>query len=187
MTGRADRWPGTDGSTVRQPRPLSRSANQRSPGARRQNRPLQSLAYRDRPTRHRPAGSLPFTEFLHETDPVTDWESEPLSPVGSPAIASLRERIASDVLVVAGGSPTTWPPCSVLSSRIRPPGRRRGQHLFVVLGVAGLVGVDEREVELLAGWQCAQGFQARTDPQLDPVARPRLPATPRGRSRSTPG
>jgi len=47
-----------------------------------------------------------------------------------------------------------------------------GQHLFVVLGVAGLVGVDEREVELLARWQCAQGFQARTDPQLDPVGDP---------------
>jgi len=28
-----------------------------------------------------------------------------------------------------------------------------GQHLFVVLGVAGLVGIDEREVELLAGRQ----------------------------------
>src|SRR6185369_6596619 len=87
---------------------------------------------------------------------------------GSAAIVSLTERIAV-MSSSSERSPTTWPPWSVLSSRIKPSWRQAGQHLFVVLAVARLVSVDEREVELLAERQRAQGLQARTDPELDPV------------------
>ena len=75
----------------------------------------------------------------------------------SPTIArSTRSSAASRSLSAAiAAAPTRRRPAGrargpasrTLSSRISPPGRSRAQALLVVVGVAGLVGVDEGEVE----------------------------------------
>ena len=116
------------------------------------------------------AGSLRFTAFLHEADAVADGNQDDFDPrIGGDRVVDGTDRydvlvvcvIADDVAAlerVVQQDQASWP--------------QPGQHLFVVLGVAGLVGVDEGEVELLAGRQCAQGVQARADLQLDPVGDP---------------
>jgi hypothetical protein len=57
-----------------------------------------------------------------------------------------------------------------------------GHDLLEVRRVAGLVGVDEREVQEGLGGQRAQGLDGRRDPQLDAVGDPGpLPVAPRDR------
>ncbi len=48
-------------------------------------------------------------------------------------------------------------------------GREPGEELFVVVDVAALVGVDEREVDDGVGRQRAQRLDRGRDPQLDAV------------------
>ena len=50
-----------------------------------------------------------------------------------------------------------------------PAGTHAQEDLLVVAGIAGLVGVDEREVELLLLRQRPQGVDARADAKVDPV------------------
>ena len=113
-------------------------------------------------TRDGELAELPRFHFLHETEAIANGNQNHLHP-GIADDRIIEGTDGSDVLVVreiadhvaalqrvVQQDQASWP--------------QAGQHLFVVLGVAGLVGVDEREVELLARWQCAQGFQARTDP-----------------------
>jgi hypothetical protein len=90
---------------------------------------------------------------------------------GSAAIASLRNGSRRRPRRPRARSATT----AALERVVQQDQAARpqpGQHLFVVPGVAGLVGIDEREVELLAGGSDAEGLQARADPQLDPVGDP---------------
>ena len=109
-------------------------------------------------------------QVLYETDAVADRDQNDFhARIGGDQVVEGTDR--KDVLVVcaiAGDAAAlqrviqqdqaSWP--------------QAGQHLFVVLGVASLVGVDEGEVELLAGRQCAQRIQTRTDAELDPVGDP---------------
>ncbi len=116
------------------------------------------------------AGSRPFTEFLHETDAVSDGNQNYFHAwIGGDRVVEGTDR--SDI-IVAGEIGGDVAALQHIVQEYQAPRPQAGQHLFVVLGVARLVGVDEREVELLAWRQCAQGFQARADPELDPVGDP---------------
>jgi hypothetical protein len=97
------------------------------------------------------AGSRPFTEFLHDAGTVADGNQNHFhARIGGNRVVDGTDR--SDVLVVCEiGDDVTVLERVVQQYQASWP--QAGQHLFVVLGVAGLVGVDEREVELLAGRQ----------------------------------
>ena len=103
------------------------------------------------------------------------------SPIGSrttltrssATTASLSARIALDALVVVRRVEHTTSLEHVVEED-EPAGTEPQQDLLVVRGVAGLVGVDEGEVELLLGRQRPQGVDARTDPQVDAIGDPGL-------------
>ncbi len=94
---------------------------------------------------------LPYTEFLHEADAVADGNQDHFhARIGGDRVVEGTDRdnvfiareIAGDVAAlehVVQEHQASWP--------------QAGQDLFVALGVARLVGIDEREVELLAGRQ----------------------------------
>ena len=56
----------------------------------------------------------------------------------------------------------------------QPPGPQQAQGLLVVVEVADLVGVDEREVERLVGGHRAQRVERRAEAKIDPLGQPRL-------------
>ena len=67
----------------------------------------------------------------------------------------------------------------------QPAGAQEPQALLVVVGVLGLVGVDEGEVERLVVRQPAQRLQRRPEPQVDPVGDAGLLEVAPGDLRST--
>ena len=91
-------------------------------------------------------------------------------------MAALKARAAM-ALASAGAAAITRPSRMTLSARITVPGRDSGTTNPRVLDVAGLVGVDEHEVEgpLPSGRHLSERHRGRADPHLDTHARHRAP------------
>ncbi len=119
--------------------------------------------------------TAPFTEFLHETDAIADGNQNHFHPgIAGDRVIEGTDR--SDVLVVREITDHVAAlQCVVQQDQASWP--QAGQHLFVVLGVAGLVGVDEREACHAAraievhSWLMSQHSKRPPGPRLRATAR----------------